>query len=144
MVQPHVVRTVVGPEGEYWPQTIILGQPISAEAAHTLTAMLNESLNGETNFAQVNGYQLAGKTGTAQIPDEFGYDPTWTIASFIGWGPISDPRFIVFVRIDRPETSPWGSVIAAPVFRDIVERLVVMLEIPPDDLPQQLAVEQGE
>ncbi|MBN2556963.1 MAG: penicillin-binding protein 2 [Anaerolineales bacterium] len=144
MVQPHVVRTVVGPEGEYWPQTIILGQPISAEAAHTLTAMLNESLNGETNFAQVSGYQLAGKTGTAQIPGEFGYDPTWTIASFIGWGPVSDPRFIVFVRIDRPETSPWGSVIAAPVFRDIVERLVVMLEIPPDDLPQQLAVEQSE
>jgi len=144
MVQPHVVRTVVGPEGEYWPQTIVLGQPISAETAHTLTAMLNESLNGETNFAQVTGYQLAGKTGTAQIPDEFGYDPTWTIASFIGWGPISDPAFIVLVRIDRPETSPWGSVVAAPVFRDIVERLVVMLEIPPDDLPQQLAVEQGE
>jgi len=144
MVQPHLVRTVVGPEGEYWPQTTVLGQPISAEAAETLTRMLQESLEGETNFARVAGYQIAGKTGTAQIPDEFGYDPTWTIASFIGWGPLSDPRFVVLVRIDRPESSPWGSVVAAPVFHDIVERLVVMLELPPDDLPQDLAAEQVE
>jgi len=144
MVQPHLVRTVVGPEGEYWPQTTVLGQPVSAEAAEQLTQMLYESLQGETNFARVEGYQLAGKTGTAQIPDEFGYDPTWTIASFIGWGPVSDPQFVVLVRIDRPETSPWGSVIAAPVFRDIVERLVVMLAIPPDDLPQGLVAGQVE
>lgn len=139
MMQPHVVREVVGPEGAYWPKATILGRPISAETAQTLTDMLVQSIEKETNFARVDGYTLAGKTGTAQIPVEDGYDPRWTIASFIGWGPVDDPRFIVFVRLDKPESSPWGSVVAAPVFRDVVERLVVMLEIPPDAVREQLA-----
>ncbi|NIS79079.1 MAG: hypothetical protein GTO14_02390 [Anaerolineales bacterium] len=101
-----------------------------------MTEMLTLSSKGETRRAAVPGYNLAGKTGTAQIPAEGGYDPDWTVASFIGWGPTEAPRFIVLVRLDRPETSPWGSVVAAPVFRDIVQRLVVMLEIPPVDHDQ--------
>jgi cell division protein FtsI/penicillin-binding protein 2 len=130
MVQPHVVRVIVSAEGNYWPQTTVLGHPISAKTAATLTQMLSQSLQGETNFASVAGYTLAGKTGTAQIPTEYGYDPYKTIASFIGWGPVEDPQFIVLVRLDKPGTSPWGSVVAAPVFRQIVERLVVMLGVP--------------
>jgi cell division protein FtsI/penicillin-binding protein 2 len=139
MLQPHLVRAVAGSEGVYWPKKTILGKPISEEAAQVLTEMLAESIEKETNFANVEGYRLAGKTGTAQIPSEFGYDPKWTIASFIGWGPVADPRFVVFVRLDKPETSPWGSVVAAPVFRDVVKRLVVMLGIPPDDVRNQIA-----
>jgi cell division protein FtsI/penicillin-binding protein 2 len=141
MVQPHVVRQVVGPEGVYWPKSTVLGKPISAETSRILTEMLASSLEGETNFADVPGYRLAGKTGTAQIPTERGYDPTGTIASFVGWGPVSDPKFIVLVRLDRPEISPWGSVVAAPVFQSVVERLVVMLEIPPDAVREKMAVE---
>ncbi len=137
MVQPHMVRTVVGPEGEYWPKTTILGRPISAETAETLSLMLSESLGGETHFAHVDEYTLVGKTGTAQIPTEYGYDPRWTVASFVGWGPLGDPRFSVLVRLDKPESSPWGSVVAAPVFRQIVERLVVMMEIPPDQIREK-------
>jgi cell division protein FtsI/penicillin-binding protein 2 len=100
--------------------------------------MLTESLQGETSLASVEGYDLAGKTGTAQIPAEHGYDPRWTIASFVGWGPLPEPEFIVLVRIDKPEISPWGSVVAAPVFRQVVERLVVMLEIPPNEVREDL------
>jgi cell division protein FtsI/penicillin-binding protein 2 len=136
MVQPHIVRQVVGPQGTYWPQTTILGRPISTETANTLAEMLALSLEGETPFAAVQGYKLAGKTGTAQIPTDVGYDPEGTIASFIGWGPVPDPQFMVLVRFDRPENSPWGSVVAAPVFQAVVERLVVMMKIPP-----QLALE---
>lgn len=139
MVQPHIVRAVVGPEGAYWPKPTTLGRPISAESARTLTEMLVESIEGEAKYAHVNGYEIAGKTGTAQIPTEKGYDDRWTIASFIGWGPVSDPRFVVLVRLDKPESSPWGSVVAAPVFRDVVERLVAMLEIPPDSVREQIA-----
>jgi cell division protein FtsI/penicillin-binding protein 2 len=142
MVQPHVVLEVVGPDGIYWPKTTVLGQPISRETAQTLTDMLAKSLSGETNFAHVAGYQLAGKTGTAQIPGEFGYDPRWTVASFVGWGPVREPEFLVFVRVDKPQTSPWGSVVAAPVFREIVERLVIMLEIPPDSIYEGLNLEE--
>ncbi|MCJ7569028.1 MAG: penicillin-binding protein 2 [Anaerolineales bacterium] len=139
MVQPHIVRAVVGPEGAYWPKSTTLGRPISAESARTITEMLVQSVEGEARDAHVNGYEIAGKTGTAQIPTENGYDDRWTIASFIGWGPVSDPRFVVLVRLDKPESSPWGSVVAAPVFRDVVERLVAMLEIPPDSVREQLA-----
>ena len=131
MVQPHIVRQIVGPSGAYSPKTIVLGRPVSPETAHTLTEMLTTSLAGETAYASLAGYRLAGKTGTAQIPGDFGYDPRWTIASFIGWGPVEDPQFLVLVRLDKPEISPWGSVVAAPVFQKVVRRLVVFLEIPP-------------
>ena len=131
MVQPHVVREVASPQGTYRPKPVVLGWPITPEAAQTLTQMLALSLEGETRRATIPGFQLAGKTGTAQIPGERGYDPKWTIASFLGWGPVEDPRFIVFVRLDKPESSPWGSVVAAPVFQEVVERLVVLLELPP-------------
>lgn len=132
MMQPHVVREIVGPDGVYRPSPTVLGRPISAETARAITDMLAQSLPGESRLAHVAGYQLAGKTGTAQIPTDIGYDPRWTIASFVGWGPVEDPRFIVLVRLDRPEISPWGSVVAAPAFQEVVERLVVLLEIPPD------------
>jgi cell division protein FtsI/penicillin-binding protein 2 len=140
MVQPHVVLEVASPQGTYRPRPVILGRPITPQAANELTSMLTLSLEGETRRAAIVGYQLAGKTGTAQIPTEKGYDPKWTIASFIGWGPVPDPRFIVFVRLDRPETSPWGSVVAAPVFQEVVERLVVLLELPPTQAAPMAAV----
>ena len=100
---------------------------------------MGEARKGETRRAAVQGYILAGKTGTAQIPTDRGYDPKWTIASFVGWGPVDQPRFVVLVRLDKPETSPWGSVVAAPVFQEIVERLVVLLQIPPSDVQTMAA-----
>ncbi len=139
MIQPHLVREVVGPQGVYWPKPTVLGKPIKSETAEVLTDMLAQSLGDETSNASVPGYRLAGKTGTAQVPGEFGYDPKWTIASFIGWGPIPDPQFVVYVRIDKPQNSPWGSVVAAPVFQDVVKRLVVMMNIPPDPVRMELA-----
>jgi cell division protein FtsI/penicillin-binding protein 2 len=140
MVQPHLVREVVGPQGVYWPKPTVLGKPIRPETADVLTDMLAQSLADETSNASVPGYRLAGKTGTAQVPGDFGYDPKWTIASFIGWGPIPDPQFVVYVRIDKPQNSPWGSVVAAPVFQEVVKRLVVMMNIPPDPVRMELAV----
>ena len=131
MVQPHIVRQIVGPNGAYSPRTTVLGRPVSSETARTMTEMLATTMQGETAYASLAGYRLAGKTGTAQIPGDFGYDPEWTIASFIGWGPVEDPQFLVLVRLDKPEISPWGSVVAAPVFQKVVQRLVVFLDIPP-------------
>jgi len=132
MIQPHVVREVIGPNGAYSPQTTVIGRPISEDTAAAMTTMLAASLTGETAYASVPGYEIAGKTGTAQIPTEFGYDSHWTIASFVGWGPVNDPSFVVLVRLDKPEASPWGSVVAAPVFQEVARRLVVFLEIAPD------------
>ncbi|MCJ7511836.1 MAG: penicillin-binding protein 2 [Anaerolineales bacterium] len=139
MVQPHIVRQVVGPQGVFAPKTTVLGQPISTDTARLLTEMLAISLEGETSHASLPGYRIAGKTGTAQIAREYGYDPRWTIASFIGWGPLPNPRFMILVRLDKPVSSPWGSVVAAPVFQELAERVVVLLNLPPDPAVMPIA-----
>jgi cell division protein FtsI/penicillin-binding protein 2 len=139
MVLPHVVREIVSAQGEYWPSATVLGRPIRHDTAQTIADMLYKAVESESSLSLVDGYPLAGKTGTAQIVTDYGYDPHWTVASFIGWGPIDDPGFVVYVRIDKPQNSPWGSVVAAPVFREVVERLVIQLGIPPEDFYQQFA-----
>ncbi len=100
--------------------------------------MLAVSLENEASNALVEGYRIAGKTGTAEIPGPGGYT-NMTNASFVGWGPVDDPRFIVYVWLEKPTSSPWGSVVAAPVFSQAVEELVVLMKIPPDEIRQQMA-----
>ncbi len=82
---------------------------------------------------------MAGKTGTAEIATPTGYSSSETNASFVGWGPVDNPRFLVYIWLEKPTSSPWGSVVAAPVFRDMVKRLVVLMDIPPDGVLQGLA-----
>lgn len=132
MVQPHIVLQVAGQKGNYWPETTILGNPITKETAEDLTMMLTLSLEQQAGVSLVPGYRLAGKTSTAQIPTERGYDPRFTIASFIGWGPVEDPQFLVYISLERPTVSPWGSQVATPVFKEIVQKLVIHLELPPN------------
>ncbi len=136
---PHVVKAVVQDGSQYNLSPQYAGAPISPDTAHTMSKMLADSLEFESSSALVPGYLLAGKTGTAQIPTENGtYDLNQTNTSFIGWGPVDDPQFIVFVWLERPETSIWASEVAAPLFSDIVQRLVVLMNIPPDE--QRLAI----
>ena len=132
LVRPHVVKAIVEGERVRQAQRVEAGQPIRLETARTLTRVLVEAVAREVPQAQVPGYQIAGKTGTAQIPIAGGYDDPWTIASFVGYGPASDPRLIVLVRLDRPTVSPWGSATAAPVFQRVAARLFPVLGIPPD------------
>jgi cell division protein FtsI/penicillin-binding protein 2 len=65
-----------------------------------------------------------------------------TNASFIGWGPAEDPKFVVYVWLEQPKSSIWGSVVAAPLFRDIVAEVVVLMNIPPEEFRQQLASQE--
>jgi cell division protein FtsI/penicillin-binding protein 2 len=135
MMQPHVLSRVQDGDVAHTTQPQILGRPIRPETAAILNEMLAHSLEqGEGNLALIDGYRIAGKTGTAQIPIPGGYDFTHTVASFIGWGPVDDPQFIVLVKLDRPSASIWGSETAAPTFASLARRLVVLLEIPPDDV----------
>jgi len=84
--------------------------------------------------AAVPGYRVAGKSGTAQIPEPYGYNPTDTIAAFVGFAPADDPRFVLLVKLDRPSVSPWGTQTAAPAFQAIAQRLLIYMQVPPDDL----------
>jgi cell division protein FtsI/penicillin-binding protein 2 len=110
----------------------IVGNPIKPETARTITTMLYDSLKRESSTALLNGYSIAGKTGTAQIPISTGYDPDNINASFIGWGPIENPRFLVYVWLEKPQSNKAASVVAAPIFKQVIEKLVVQMGIPPD------------
>lgn len=138
MVFPRIVLSIIDDGKQYDTSPRISGTPISAKTADRMTEMLATSLEVESSVALVEGYRVAGKTGTAEIPTPFGYTSSQTNASFVGWGPVDDPRFLVYVWLEKPSTSPWGSVVAAPVFRQVVERLVVLMNIPSDDMKGQL------
>jgi cell division protein FtsI/penicillin-binding protein 2 len=134
MVAPHILRSMVNNGHQYDPATQIVGVPISAETARTMTELLADSLEQEASSALVPGYRVAGKTGTAEIPTPYGYTSAATNASFVGWGPVDDPQFLIYIWLEEPTASPWGSVVAAPVFREVAERLVVLMNIPPDHM----------
>ncbi|MBI3160686.1 MAG: penicillin-binding protein 2 [Chloroflexi bacterium] len=134
MVVPHLVRAMVENGRQYEFHTQYAGQPIRPETARTLTAMLAVSLESEASNALVPGYRIAGKTGTAEIPTPNGYTSAITNASFVGWGPVDDPKFLVYVWLEEPSASIWGSETAAPLFSQIVQRLVVLLNLPPDEI----------
>jgi cell division protein FtsI/penicillin-binding protein 2 len=139
MAYPHVLYGMVSNGHQYDTPAQTLGTPISPQTARTLSEMLAIALEEGSSVARVNGYRIAGKTGTAQIPGPNGlYDPTLTNASFIGWGPVDDPKFLVFVWLEKPTSSGWASFVAAPVFHEVVEKLVVLMGIPPDDVRHQL------
>jgi cell division protein FtsI/penicillin-binding protein 2 len=140
MVVPRIVRSVVDRDRQYDTTIQIAGEPISKETANTLSEMLALSLEEEASVAMVPGYRVAGKTGTAEIPGPYGYTSNATNASFVGWGPVDDPQFIVYIWLEKPTSSPWGSVVAAPIFNKIVQRLVVLLNLPPDTIRKSMAM----
>jgi cell division protein FtsI/penicillin-binding protein 2 len=132
MVTPHVLYAMLRDGHQYNVPSQYAGSPIKAETARTLNEMLAISLQNESASALLPGYRVAGKTGTAQIPTPFGYDPNHTNVSFIGWGPADDPQFMIYVWLQEPTTSIWSSETAAPVFSRVAEQTVIALNIPPD------------
>jgi len=139
MMQPHILKIVQHGASQHVTQQQVLGRPIKPATAATENEMLAQSLErGEGSQALVDGYRISGKTGTAQIPTPTGYDNDATIASFIGWGPVDDPQFIVLIKLDKPSASIWGSETAAPLFKQLVTRLVVLMQIPPDSVRHAL------
>ena len=139
MVTPHVLYAMVRDGHQYNVPSQYAGSPISEGTARTLNEMLALSLEQESSQALLPGYRLAGKTGTAQIPRDYGYDPYHTNVSFVGWGPVDDPQFMVYIWLESPSTSIWASETAAPVFAKVAEQSVILLNIPPDAVRQQLA-----
>ena len=141
MMAPHVLSAIIEDGHQYNTNPQVVGNPISAQTAETLTQMLAKSLEIEASDALVEGYRMSGKTGTAEIPGPYGYVIGLTNASFIGWGPTDDPQFIVYVWLEKPRTSIWGSIVASPIFSEAVEELVVLMNIPPDDIRHKLFVQ---
>ena len=120
-------------------------RPISAETAHRARDIMVRIVDDPASLDEYSftDFRVAGKTGTAQIPIPGGYDPSGAIASFVGFLPADDPVVSVLVKLDRP-INYWGSQAAAPVFEELVDRLVVLMEIPNDSERFQLIAQGGD
>lgn len=132
LMKPYVVKELRGEKiQKVEPQ--FKRQIISQSTSDKIKQMLLSTIeNGETKYLAPKGYQIGGKTGTAQIPIEGHYDATKTIASFIGFSPIKNPQFVGLVVVKEPKLSQWGSETAAPIFFDIAKELIVYYNISPE------------
>jgi cell division protein FtsI/penicillin-binding protein 2 len=110
---------------------------VSKEVSGQLMSMLRDVvIEGTGQEADVGGYQVAGKTGTAAKPDPSGgYSTSRYVASFVGVVPASAPKLVVLVTVDEPRGAIWGGVVAAPAFQEIARFALQYLEVPPDGLP---------
>jgi cell division protein FtsI/penicillin-binding protein 2 len=136
LMRPYIVDQIIHDDGSIDVRSPrIVRRVIQPETAKALVQILSRSIAQEsTNKASLPGYRIAGKTGTAQIPIPGGYDPKWTIASFCGFFPADNPQYVILVKIDRPTKSPWGSIVASPVFSSIAQQLAQLTGLPPDDV----------
>lgn len=134
LITPMVVKSLTG---EGWKEDIkpkAGERVISKKAADDMTVMMVEAAkNGEAKWTNARGFSVAGKTGTAQIPIAGHYDAEKTNASFIGFSPANDPKFIMFVSLREPQTSIWASETAAPLWYTIAKELFVYLGIQPEN-----------
>ena len=141
LMRPSIVDTVITSDGtEIETKPYIIDRVITAETSETITAMLTSVVNqGFGRSAKVQGYQIAGKTGTSQIAGPGGKYEAGTgaaITSFAGYGPIDHPKFVLLVKFDRPKAKDieFGSQSAAPVFRQIATFLFDYYGIPPSSI----------
>lgn len=133
MMQPYLVQEIRGENSTYVNQPKVLGQPISKQAAQQVTAMAVNAMSTAIPQSQVEGYTMAGKSGTAQIAENGIYLSDAVIGTFVGYLPADDPEIVIYVKLDRPG-NPWGSQTAAPTFAALATELVVLLDIPPDSV----------
>ena len=129
-VQPHLVDHV---QGEH-PAVLTRRRIVSLRVDRQLLTMLRGVVSdaGTGAAAEIPGYTVAGKTGTAQKPGPHGYEPGRYVATFVGMVPASDPRLVVLVTVDEPHRAIFGGVVAAPAFAQIAAFDLQYLEVPPD------------
>jgi cell division protein FtsI (penicillin-binding protein 3) len=128
--RPHLVDHVAGGGRP----SLYRRRLVSPRIASQLMLMLKDVVaEGTGQYAAMPGYQVAGKTGTAQKPDSHGgYATGRYVASFVGIVPASRPRLVILVMVDEPQGAIWGGVVAAPAFQQIARFDLQYLEVPPD------------
>jgi len=136
MMKPYIVASEIFPDGRTVnTKPTQVGQPVSEKAAATVSAMMVDVIeNGFGKRAAVPGYYLAGKTGTAQVPNKSGkpgYEPNDNIGSFIGYGPIDNPKFVMLVRVDHPRDVQFAESTAAPAWGELAQFILNYMQVPP-------------
>lgn len=136
LLRPHIVERIISPDGAeeiVKPQAV--RQVISQRASRLISAMMVQVVeNGHGKKAAVPGYYVAGKTGTAQIPNPKGkgYLADGTIGTFAGYAPADRPKFVLLVKIDKPKELQYAEASAAPVFGEIAKFLLNYYQVPPE------------
>lgn len=143
LMQPRVVKQVIHGTDITDIEPVVLRRVISAEVAREVTRMMVATVErGLDDLAGVEGYSVAGKTGTAEIPSVVGYLDGQTIVTFVGFLPADAPQVSILVKLERPKVNTFASQTAAPVFKALAEKLVTYLEIP-TDADRAILAEQG-
>ncbi|HXM18143.1 MAG TPA: penicillin-binding protein 2 [Candidatus Tumulicola sp.] len=127
LMRPLIVRQILSPSGrvikQYTPDPV--RRVMRPQTAAKLLAMLRDVVKrGTGSNAQIAGYAVAGKTGTAQIVEAGGYMPGEYVASFVGIVPADKPQYVVLVNVERPRGAYYGGVVAAPAFRELARRVL--------------------
>jgi len=141
LMRPYVVEARIEGEEVLYTEPEMLGRAIKPETARDMTEMMIETVDSGNIAARVQGYRIAGKSGTAQIPDVGGYMKDATIVTFVGFAPADDPQFVLLVKLDQPDPaiSQWAAYTVAPIFAQVSRRLFDQLEIAPDEIRAQVA-----
>jgi cell division protein FtsI (penicillin-binding protein 3) len=136
LMRPYVVSEIISPQGEVIKRVTprVVRRVISADTAKTVKDILKTVVEegGTGRRAYIKGNLVAGKTGTAQMvdPETGGYSKDRYASSFVGFVPADNPVIALIVVIYEPKGARYGGVVAAPVFRNIVEHTLTYLEIP--------------
>jgi cell division protein FtsI/penicillin-binding protein 2 len=134
MMRPTIIESVKNTTTgeEIIHQPIEEGRIISSQTAQTVTKMMVTSAQyGEAQWTASTKYPIAGKTGTSQVVTENGYDNDKTIASFVGYAPPENPKFIMITKLVEPTLSPWASETAAPLWYKVANKLYLLLNVAP-------------
>ena len=142
LLQVARAYTIFTNEGHLLPLSLVrresipIGKPlVSAQAARQVTQMMELAVapGGTATRAHVPGYRVAGKTGTAHKPEDGGYAEKKYVSSFVGFGPVSDPRLIVAVMLDEPTGAKhYGGDVAGPVFASVIASGLRIMAVAPD------------
>ena len=131
LVTPQIIEKVIDKKTgqEITVQPTLKNQIISKQSAQQVTQMMIYAAKyGEAQWTATRNYTVAGKTGTSQVPDESGgYKKEATIASFIGFTPAQNPKYIMLVKLNEPQSSPWAAETAAPLWYQIADQLELLL-----------------
>ena len=131
-MQPKIIDKIVDNDKEIKIPTTKIRQVISKATSDTMTDLLTQAAaGGEAKYFVLKKYEIAGKTGTAQIPFEGRYDPEKTNATFVGYL-TSSRKFSMIVRLEEPRSSVYAAETAAPLWMDIANELIKYYGIPPD------------
>jgi len=132
LMKPYLVQKIVSGNKIIEIKPKVERRIFSQMTSDIIKKMLISTIeNAEAKWDRPKGYSIGGKTGTAQVPIKGHYDVSKTIASFIGFVPADDPKFLTFVVLYEPKSSPWGSETAAPLFFEIAKELIVYYNISP-------------